>query len=108
MPLLGKMMLGILVVFLSFFNDPLFHGWGLPAGVAVAAIGIPLFMYRSYWQGTWFWLTLLALLVLQVPLVIACRPLMDQLKFGFNILFATLDVFLVAIAVNWVRPKGEN
>ena len=49
--------------------------------------------------------SILELSVLQVPLVIMARPLMDQLKFGFNILFVTLDAFLVALMVNWIRPK---
>jgi len=50
---------------------------------------------------------MLALSVFQVPLVILARPLMDQLKFGSNILFVTLDAFLVAVVVNWVRSKGS-
>jgi hypothetical protein len=50
---------------------------------------------------------MLALSILQVPLVILSRPLMDVFKFGFNLLFATIDTFFVAVVVNWVRPKEE-
>jgi hypothetical protein len=52
-------------------------------------------------------MTMLALSTLQVPLAILARPLMDELKFGFNLLFATIDIFLVAVVVNWVRPTEE-
>jgi hypothetical protein len=33
---------------------------------------------------------------------------MDELKFGFNLLFATIDIFFVAVVVNWVRPTEES
>lgn len=89
---------------LGFFSDSL-RGWGLPGAIAGAAIVIPVLKYRRYWHDAWFWMTMLGMSVLQVPLVILARPLMDQLKFAFNILFATVDVFLVAVAVNLIRPK---
>ena len=46
--------------------------------------------------------------VFQVRLVVLVRPLMDQFKESLNLLFATMDVFLVALAVNWIRPKEET
>jgi hypothetical protein len=82
-------------------------GWGLPAGVVGAVILLPTLKYRSYWSETWFWMTMLAFSTLQVPLAILARPRMDELKFGFNLLFATMDIFLVAVVVNWVRPTDE-
>jgi hypothetical protein len=90
---------------LGLFNEAL-GGWGLPAGVAGAAIAIPILKYQRYWGGAWFWFSMLALSVFQVPLVILFRPMMDQLKFGFNIVFVTLDAFIVALVINWVRPKN--
>ena len=39
---------------------------------------------------------MLAFSTLQVPLAILARPLMDELKFGFNLLFATIDIFFVS------------
>lgn len=53
-------------------------------------------------------MTMLGLSILQVPLVILARPLMDQFKFGFNLIVAALDVLLVAVVVNCVRPKDGN
>jgi hypothetical protein len=75
--------------------------------VVGAVILLPTLKYRRYWSETWFWMTMLALSTLQVPLAILARPRMDELKFGFNLLFATIDIFLVAVVVNWVRPTEE-
>jgi hypothetical protein len=52
-------------------------------------------------------MTMLAFSTLQVPLAILARPLMDELKFGFNLLFATIDIFFVAVVINWVPPTEE-
>jgi hypothetical protein len=51
---------------------------------------------------------MLGMSVIQVPLVIFAQPLMDQYKFGFNILFVFADAFLVAGAVNWIRPNDDS
>jgi hypothetical protein len=99
-----KVVLSVAAVLLGYFSHAM-GGWGLPTAVAGAAIVLPILKYKQYWDGLWFWMTILAMSAIQVPLVILFRPVMDQLKFGFNILFATVDVFLVAVAVNWVRPK---
>jgi hypothetical protein len=107
LPWTAKVVLGVMALLLGFFSHAL-GGWGLPAGIAVAVILIPTLKYQRYWHEVWFWMTMLGMSVIQVPLVILARPLMDQLKFGFNILFATADVFLVAVAVNWVRPKDAE
>jgi hypothetical protein len=84
------------------------HDWGIPASVAAAAILVPLFGYRTFWHRPWFWSTMLALSVLQVPLVIAARPLMDQFRFAFNLLFGLTDCLLVVIVVRWVAPKAQE
>jgi hypothetical protein len=101
-----RIVLATIAVLLGWFNHAL-RGWGLPAGVAGAVILLPTLKYQRYWSETWFWTTMLAFSTLQVPLVILARPLMDELKFGFNLLFATIDIFFVAVVVNWVRPKEE-
>jgi hypothetical protein len=102
----SRIVLATIAVLLGWFNHSL-GGWGLPAGVVGAVILLPTLKYRRYWGETWFWLTMLALSILQVPLVILVRPLMDELKFGFNLLFGTIDIFFVAVVVNWVRPTEE-
>jgi hypothetical protein len=103
----AKAVIGVVAVLLGFFSHDL-AGWGVPAGVASAAIVIPILMKRRYWRETWFWMTMLAMSVLQIPLIILARPLMDQMKFAFNIVFGTADVFVVAAALNFVCPYRSS
>jgi len=102
----SRIVLATIAVLLGWFHHAL-GGWGLPAGVVGAVILLPTLKYRRYWSESCFWMTMLAFSTLQVPLAILARPLMDELKFGFNLLFATIDIFFVAVVVNWVRPTEE-
>jgi hypothetical protein len=107
---LSPLTTGLLVVgavLLGFFSHAL-GGWGLPAGLGAAAVVAPILKYRRYWRRFWFWGTILALSILQVPLVILARPFMDRYKFGFNLVFATADLFVVIVMVNWVRPEEDE
>jgi len=99
--------LGVALVLLGFFSDYL-GGWGLPVGMAAVGIGVPTLKYRRYWKLGWFWSVISGLVLLQIPLLLWSRPWMESLKFGFNLLFATADAFLVAIMVNWFRPKDAS
>jgi len=105
-PLSGVTVFVIVLIglFLGFFSQRL-GGWGLPAGVAALAVAIPVLKYKRYWRGAWFWITVSVVSLIQIPLVLVTRPLMDRFKFGFNILFATVDAIAVILVVNWVRPK---
>jgi hypothetical protein len=103
----AKAVLVVAAALLGWFSHAL-GGWGLPAAVAAAAIAGPTLKYRRYWHRAWFWLTILGMSIIQVPLVVLARPVMDQLKFGFYVLFVTVDAFLVAVAVNWIRPRDDQ
>jgi hypothetical protein len=103
----AKIVLGTAGALLGFFSDYL-RGWDLPAGMACAAIVVPTFKYRRYWHARWFWSVIAGVLIIQVPLLILVRPLMERLKFGFNLLFVSLDAMLLIFIVNWVRPKDET
>jgi len=98
--------LGICAVLLGFFSDSL-GGWGLTIGAASIAVVVPVLKYRRYWHSAWFWRVTLAMSVLQVPLVILVRSLVDRYKFGFNLIFASLDGVLVILTVNLVRPANQ-
>jgi hypothetical protein len=94
-----------IAVLLGWFHHTL-GGWGLPAGVVGGVILLPTEIPELLERD----LVLdddAAFSTLQVPLAILARPRMDELKFGFNLLFATIDIFFVAVVVNWVRPTEE-
>jgi len=70
---------------------------------------IPLVGFRDFWNSGKFWMTVVLLGVLQVPLVIAVKPLMERLKFPFMFTFGMLDCALVALAISWVcTERGEK
>jgi hypothetical protein len=81
------------------------EGWGLAIAAAVAPILVAVVYYKPLWRGRQFWLVMCALTVLQIPLVVAAKPLADQLEFPFLFAFAILDFFLLALVINWVCPK---
>ena len=69
---------------------------------AGAALIIPIIGFRDFWNMGRFWITVLVLGAAQVPLVIAVRPLIEQLKFPFMFTFGMFDCILVALAISWV------
>ena len=99
------LIIGALLV--GFFNDAL-GGWGLPSAIAAGVILLPILQYKRYWRDGWFWLTLAALSLAQVPLIILSRPLMEQFRFGFNLVFGVADLFLVVLIINWVSPARKE
>lgn len=76
--------------------------------MAGMAILIPTLKYQRYWKAKWFWLVILGLLSLQLPLVILVRPFAGTSGFGFNLLFVYLDALAVIVAVNIVRPRDDS
>jgi len=90
----------VLALLLGFFGDAL-H-WGTAPLAAGAALIIPIIGFRDFWNMGRFWITVLVLGAAQVPLVIAVRPLIEQLKFPFMFTFGMFDCILVALAISWV------
>src|SRR5579864_1500011 len=86
------------------------YSWG--ASIGAAALGL-IFPAISYYPKTGkrhrFWGTLIALTMLQIPLVITARPFMEQFRFIFLLAFGFGDCVLVAFALNWMcsREKGS-
>jgi hypothetical protein len=101
-------LVGLSMGLLSGLLDGWLHGWGLPILVAATAVVIPATYYRSQWRHAWFWMVIAPLVVLQAPMLIVSKPLMDQLKFVSLVGFAILDASLVVVAVNWMSPKSHE
>jgi hypothetical protein len=68
---------------------------------------IPIIGFRDFWRETKFWLTVVLLGVLQVPLVFVMRPLIERLKFSFMFTFGIFDCVLMVLAISWVC-SGAN
>ena len=71
---------------------------------------VPLIGFRDFWNESRFWITIALLGVFQIPLVIAVRPLTEQMKFPFMLTSGILDCALMIAVVSWVCSKetGEG
>jgi hypothetical protein len=60
------------------------------------------YYYRKAGKRDRFWMALTSLAILQIPLVIAARPFVEQYRFIFLLAFGFGDCVLVAFALNWM------
>lgn len=75
------------------------------AGGAVFGI---IIVKRRYWQYRWFWITFTVLVILQFPLMLLTKPLMDYLKFGFIWVSAVADLFAMSFAIEVMAGHFEE
>jgi hypothetical protein len=85
------------------------YGWGGAIVSAGAALLIPGFGYRKFWVRGRFWAIFALLAVLQVPVVIAVVPLVEQFRFIFGLAFGALDCMFVITVIYWtVVQQGDD
>jgi hypothetical protein len=98
--------IGILACFCI---DEFGYGWGASAGIAAVALIFPaIIYYRKTGKRERFWLAVVFLAIAQVPLVIAVRPLMKQLRAVFLLVFGAVDWALVAFGIFWACSGGTS
>lgn len=68
-------------------------------GAAGAAVFGTVITKHRYYRFSWFWITFIVLVVLQVPLMIVTKPMMDYFKFGFMWLLAITDLLAMGFAI---------
>jgi len=89
-------------VIMSFFvGDPHGYGWGSAIIASVVAIVIPMMAFRKFWNMTRFWIILIILSALQIRFVIAVHPLIDEYRFIFMLLLASVDLLMVTLVIYW-------
>jgi hypothetical protein len=91
----------------GFFEHAL-GGWGGPIAMAAVALIVPVLMYRKFWNRGWFWITAALLGILQVPLVAAVRPLIEQARSFYTLAFVMIDGLFVVFALSFVCPKSDG
>jgi len=69
---------------------------------------IPIIGFRDFWNEGRFWITVVLLGLAQVPLVIALRPLMEQIKFPLMLVFGISDSVLMVLAILWVCSERNG
>jgi hypothetical protein len=84
------------------------YAWGGSIAAAGAALIFPFVAYyRKFGNHGRFWITMTLLTAIQIPLVMAVRPLVEQFRFAFMLMFATVDCVLVASVISWMCSR-EN
>jgi hypothetical protein len=85
------------------------YAWGGSIAAAVAGLIFPVVAYYGkFGAHRWFWVTVTLLTILQIPLVIAVRPLVEQFRFVCMLVFGVVDFVLVAFILSWVCSKESR
>ena len=104
---LMKVILLLLAMLTGFFEHAL-GGWGGPIAMATAAVVVPILLYRRFWHKAWFWITAALLGTIQVPMVAAVRPLMDQARSFYMLTFVMVDGLFVIAVISLISPKSNG
>jgi hypothetical protein len=86
-----------------------FPGWSGAIGVGGAVPALVVYSTSKAWGEVWYWITIAALTVLQIPLMMHVQPFIVRLKFAFLFPFAFVDYFAVAIIMQclaWFFSKA--
>jgi hypothetical protein len=98
----------VVVALIGLLMEHWIPGISRPIGTAAAAIGGTLITKMRYWRFSWYWVTFGILTILQIPLMIAARPLFDEFKYLFMWIFALVDLAAMGLTIELVAERfGE-
>jgi hypothetical protein len=75
------------------------------AGIALIA---PMIGYRAFWNLGRFWITIILLGGLQVPLVMIAQPYVEPLRFAGAFILGVADCFVITLALAWVCSQEKQ
>ncbi|MFI5096218.1 MAG: hypothetical protein ACHQIK_22595 [Candidatus Acidiferrales bacterium] len=92
------------------FFDHMLQGWGRAGLVAAAALIVPIYGCREFWNRGQFWITVALLAVIQVPLAIAVRPWVEQGGLSSMLTLGIADCLFVIVVIFLVcsESSGES
>lgn len=98
----------LLALLVGFFDDVLGGGWAKPVAMAATALGVPIFLRRGrkFWNQGAFWITVLAVAIIQIPLVIAVRPVIQRSGSIYLLAFGVADMLFVIAAILLVCSRS--
>ena len=102
-----KALLLSLALLAGFFEHALGE-WAGPAAMAAVAVVVPVLLFRRFWSQTWFWITAVLLGAIQVPVVVAVRPLIERTRSFYMLTFVMIDGLLVIAVISLVCPKSNG
>jgi hypothetical protein len=102
-----KALLVLLALLAGFFEHAL-GGWVGSAAMAAVAVVVPILLFRRFWSQTWFWITAVLLGAIQVPVVVAVRPVIERARSFYMLTFVMVDGLLVIAIISLVCPKSNG
>jgi hypothetical protein len=106
-----KSILFLLAAVAAFF-DHASSRWGATIVMAACALIAPVFIlqFRRFWNQSRFWITVSFLVLVQIPLVIAVRPLIERAGSFYMLAFGIVDGLFVIVVIVLVcsRPSAEE
>lgn len=98
----------LFLALLAGFFDHAMSGWGRTLTMAAAAIVVPvlLLQHRRFWSQSRFWITVSLLALLQWPLAIATRPLIEKASSLNMLAFGTIDGLVVIAVIFFVCSES--
>lgn len=104
-----KVILFSMMGFLGLFGHAM-NGWGEPVAMASAAVLVPIFLrqFHKFWNQSRFWITVSLLAAIQVPLVVAVRPVIERSRALYSLEFGIIDIMFVGVVVILVCSKSSR
>ena len=75
------------------------YGWMGAVLMSGAALIVPVLQFRRLWNEGRFWIVAGLLMALQIPLVIAVRPLVERFRAAFLLAFGIGDGLFVILMI---------
>jgi hypothetical protein len=75
---------------------------------ALAVIGVILLTLMRFWafsRKPWFWVTMVPLAALQLPLMLTTNQLANRFKGSFIFFLMLFDLFFLDLVVRWISPE---
>jgi len=96
----------VVALLLGFFDHSL-HWGGAPFAAGIAVV-LPIIGFREFWSDWRFWTALSALSLLQIPLVIALRALVEKPAVPLLYALTILDCMFVILCLSYVCGSDEG
>jgi hypothetical protein len=80
-------------------------GYYWPVSAASGAIGLIFLRFWTFSRCGWFWMTMTAMALIQIPFIIVSRDIANDWKWSFGFLFMIVDFVVMDSVVRWVAPS---
>jgi hypothetical protein len=76
-----------------------------PIVAAAGAIGLILLRFWNFSTRAWFWMAMVPLAILQIPLIVISRDVGAKWSWLFGFFFMLADILMMDTVIKWVSPE---